>query len=241
VSAAAIRAFKGVNRLPLYLQVAEQIRQAIMAGDFAPGDELPTERELGETFGVSRASVREALRSLRAEGLILSTGAPARSVVTDAVDQPAREALVNLMRLRGVALEDLVDLRCLLETAALEAAADNPAPKHVAEARKALETMQASELDIESFDAADIRFHTALVRASGNEAMHLVMLALRQPVEQHLFEALQAEADPAETLTRLTDEHAAILDAVEAGDGDRAAKLVERHIRGFYGARSRRG
>lgn len=231
-------AFKEVNRLPLYLQVAEQIREAIMAGEFSPGDELPTERELGETFGVSRASVREALRSLRAEGLVLSTGAPARSVVTDAVDEPAREALANLLRLRGVALGDLVDLRCLLEVAAVEAAAEKPTRKHLTEARKALEAMQQSDPDIESFDAADVRFHTALVRASGNEAMHLVMLALRQPVEQHLLEALQDEADPGETLARLTAEHAAILEAVEAGDGDRAAKLTGRHIRGFYRGRT---
>jgi GntR family transcriptional repressor for pyruvate dehydrogenase complex len=240
LSAAPISAFKEVSRLPLYLQVAEQIRQAIIAGEYAPGDELPTERELGEMFGVSRASVREALRSLRAEGLVLSTGAPARSVVSDAVDQPAREALANLMRLRGVALDDLVDLRCLLEVAALEAAAEKPERKRLAEARQALKTMQASEFDIESYDAADVRFHTALVRASGNEAMHLVMLALRDPVEKHLLEALRAESNPGETLTRLTDEHAAILEAVEGGDGDRAGKLVERHIRGFYSGRNRR-
>ena len=115
--------FTPVTRTPLSAQVATQLRAAIMAGDIAPGQELPTERELVEAFGVSRASVREALGSLRAEGLVVSAGAPARAVVAEDLDRPAREALVNLMRLRGVALEDLVELRCLLETAALERAA----------------------------------------------------------------------------------------------------------------------
>jgi GntR family transcriptional repressor for pyruvate dehydrogenase complex len=228
--------FKAVSRTPLYLQVAEQIRRAIIAGEIAPGDELPTERELAETFGVSRASVREALRSLRAEGLLVGAGAPSRSVVAHHLDQPAREALANLLRLRGVNLDDLVELRCLLETAALERAAHNPDQKRLAEAKAALEQMLASDPTIEDFDEADVRFHTALVRASGNEAMHMIMLALRDPVEQHLLEALRGEPDPDQVLARLAREHARILEAVEAGEGDRAAKLVERHIRRYYGS-----
>jgi DNA-binding FadR family transcriptional regulator len=228
--------FEGVSRIPLSAQVATQLRRAIMAGELAPGDELPTERELVETFGVSRASVREALGSLRAEGLITGAGAPARAVVASDLDRPAREALANLMRLRGVALDDLVELRCVLETAALSDAAEDPDAERLAEATEALETMLAGDLTIEAFDEADVRFHTALVRASKNEAMHLIMLALRDPVEQHLLEALRAEPDPASVLKRLTDQHARILQAVETGDGDGAAKLVERHIRGYYAA-----
>ena len=61
-----------------------------------------------------------------------------------------------------------------------------------------------------------------------------MMLALRDPVAAHLLEALEAQTEPRGTLERLTREHAAFLGAVEEGAGDRAATLVERHIRGFY-------
>lgn len=226
--------FAAVERIPLSAQVAAQLRRAIMAGEVSPGEQLPTERELVETFGVSRASVREALGSLRAEGLIVGPGAPARAVVAGDLDRPAREAIANLLRLRGVELEDLVEVRSLLETAALARAAKTPEPDRLADARQALERMRAGDLDIAAYDEADVRFHTALVRASGNEAMHLMMLAMRDPVEQHLLEALRSEPEPDVVLARLTAEHAAILEAVEDGDGDRAATLVERHIRGYY-------
>jgi DNA-binding FadR family transcriptional regulator len=217
----------------VYLQVAGQLREAILDGRFVPGDSLPTERELCATFGASRASIREALRALQAQGLIVNGGAPARAVVARDVDRPARDALVSVLRLQRVSLGDLVELRCLLETAALRKAAARADRERLDEARLALTEMRAGD-DIQAYDEADVRFHVALVRASGNEAMHLMMLALRDPVAQHLLESLRADPDPPPTLDRLTREHEEILEAVEGGDGDRAAGLVERHIRGFY-------
>ena len=71
--------FNEVTRSPVYVQVAEQLRAAIFAGELAAGAELPTERALSQAFGASRASVREALRVLQAQGLITTGGAPARA------------------------------------------------------------------------------------------------------------------------------------------------------------------
>jgi GntR family transcriptional repressor for pyruvate dehydrogenase complex len=227
-------AFNEITRSPVYLQVAEQIREAILGGELAPGEPLPTERALAESFGASRASVREALRVLEAQGLIAGGGAPTPAVVADETAPPVREALATLLRLSRVELDELVDFRCLLESDALRRAARAPDRERLAEARQALEEMQDPEIDVESFDEADVRFHVSLVRASGNEAMHLVMLAVRDAVARHLLVALRARRDPRRTLRRLADEHAAILEAVEAGDGDRAAELDDRHIRRFY-------
>jgi GntR family transcriptional regulator, transcriptional repressor for pyruvate dehydrogenase complex len=226
--------FNEVTRSPVYLQVAEQLREAILSGELAPGDALPTERILSEAFGASRASVREALRVLQAQGLIAGGGAPAPAVVAGEAVLPARDAIVTMLRLSRVDLEDLVELRCLLESAALSRAAAQPDHSQLAEARRALDDMRAAGVGVEAFDEADVRFHVALVRASGNEAMHLVMLALRGAVARHLLEALRAIPDPRPLLDRLADEHAAILDATEAGQGDQAAALVDAHIRGFY-------
>lgn len=226
--------FAEVVRAPVYLQVAEQIREAIFAGRFNAGDPLPTERELAETFGAGRPSVREALRALQAEGLIITGGAPTRAVVARSLDRPARDALGNLLRLKRVAVEELVDLRCVIETAALRRAAERCDTARLDEARQAIAAMSAQGGSLEAFDEADVNFHVALVRASGNEAMHLMMLALRDPVEAHLLAALAALPDPAAVVARLIAEHQAILDAVEAADADRATELVEAHIRGFY-------
>jgi GntR family transcriptional repressor for pyruvate dehydrogenase complex len=226
--------FRAVVRSPVYLQVAEQLREAILAGELAPGDALPTERELSQSFGVSRASVREALRALEAQGLISAGGAPVRAVVAGEVDGPASKALVNLLRLNAVSLRDLVEFRCTLEAAAVRLAAAARESARLEEARRALDEMRAADISAEAFDDADVRFHVALVRASGNEAMHLVMLALRNAVARHLLEALHSQPDGRATLRRLAREHEAILSALEAGDGERAAEFVTDHIRGFY-------
>ena len=227
-------ALKQVVRAPVYVQVADQIRAAIAGGELAPGEPLPTERELAETVGASRASVREALRVLEAQGLIAGAGAPGPAVVVPETGPEKREAVVSLLRLDEVSLEELIDFRCLLERGAVIRAAAEPDRERLAEARRALEDMREGEVTPEEFDEADVRFHLALVRASGNEAMHLVMLALRDPVARHLLSALHAQDDPGETLRRLAHEHARILGAVENGDGEQAAELIERHIRGFY-------
>jgi GntR family transcriptional repressor for pyruvate dehydrogenase complex len=223
-----------VERAPLYLQIAEQLREAILEGRLAPGQALPTERELAESFGASRATIREALRALEAQGLIVGGGAPGPAVVAKDLHGPARDAITTLLRLKQVELSDLVDLRCLLEMDAVERAAKRPDRARLDEARSALELMQDDGIGIEAFDEADVRFHVALVRASGNEAMQLVMLALHDPVAAHLLEALHAQPDPRATLRRLTSEHAAILESVEAGEGPQASTMIERHIRRFY-------
>jgi GntR family transcriptional repressor for pyruvate dehydrogenase complex len=226
--------FTEVERVPLYLQIAEQLREAILQGRLAPGQPLPTERELAESFGASRASIREALRALQAQGLIVGGGAPGPAVVAEDLHGAAGDAIATLLRLKQVELSDLVDLRCLLEMHAVERAAKRPDRARLDQARLALEVMQEDGIGIEAFDEADVRFHVALVRASGNEAMQLLMLALRDPVAAHLLKALRAQSDPRGTLERLTREHAEILEAVEGGEESRAATLVERHIRGFY-------
>jgi DNA-binding FadR family transcriptional regulator len=234
-------AFNEIIRSPVYLQIAEQLREAILGGELAPGEPLPTERALAETFGASRASIREALRVLQAQGLIAGGGAPAPAVVAEEMLGPASDALVAMLRLNRVGLEDLVELRCVLESTALARAARDPDGARLAEARQALDDMAVPGIGIEAFDEADVRFHVALVRASGNEAMHLMMLALREPVFRHLLAALRTRRDPRRVLRRLAAEHAEILAAVEGGEPDRAAALVEAHIRGFYRSQGGQG
>lgn len=227
--------FKAVVRMPVYRQVADEIAEAVVRGDLQPGDVLPTERELSETFGVSRASVREALRRLQAQGLVSSgRGATARTVVATGEVDVVRDSVANLLRLQRVPLADFVELRCALEVAAVRLAAQRHDPERLEEARRALELMQAPKVTAEQFDDGDVGFHLALVAASGNQAMHLVMLAARHAMARHLLDALRTVPRRDATLRSLARQHAAILGAVEEGDGERAAALVESHVLDFY-------
>lgn len=231
--------FAPVERAPLSLLVSRQLREAIVSGDLAVGSPLPTEKELTEQFEVSRTTIREALRILQAEGLLsggdtVSTKRP--TVSAEHTVGSAARALENVLRLGEVPLPDLIDLRLLLEGAALEDAAQDPDPTALASARAALEAMSVPGLDIEVFHAADVAFHIALVGAAGNRAHHLVLGVLRDALAGHLLSALRRIADPTPVLARLVDEHRGILAAVETGDGARARDLVCDHVRGFYAA-----
>jgi GntR family transcriptional repressor for pyruvate dehydrogenase complex len=228
--------FSEVVRRPAYLQVAEQLREAILSGALAPDSELPSERELTDRFGVARTTVREALRALQAQGLAVADRptSPLRVVRPEALSAgPARDAFVHLLRLGAVPLGDLVELRCALEGAAVSAVASGRGVSLQA-AHDEIAIMRSVGNDVEAFEEADVRFHLALVAASGNEALHLVMLAVREPVAAHLLRSLQELDDPGAMLRRLTREHARILEAIEAHDGDLAASRIVAHIRGLY-------
>ncbi|MSW51846.1 MAG: GntR family transcriptional regulator, partial [Actinobacteria bacterium] len=93
--------FEEVVRRPVYQQVAAQLRAAILDGELQPGNVLPSERELGERFGVGRTSVREALRALQAQGLVVAAGptAPLRVTAPEALSAgPVGESFEALIR-----------------------------------------------------------------------------------------------------------------------------------------------
>jgi GntR family transcriptional repressor for pyruvate dehydrogenase complex len=226
--------FRGVVRTPVYMQVAAQIREAILDGRFGPGDSLPTERDLSTQFGVSRASVREALRALQAQGLITAEGRTTRTTVALAAPDALRDALGNLVRLRRISLADLVELRCALEGAAAEKAAREPNHERLAEARDAVNEMSRPDITLSEFYEADVAFHIAMAGSSNNEAIYLVMLAVRDAMAEHLRGALEGLENGRRTLRTLAKQHAQILDAVAGGDGAQAVLLSQYHITHFY-------
>ena len=235
-----------VARVPLSVVVARRLRDAIVGGELAPGTELPSEKELGARLGVGRSTLREALRILQAQGLLsgaerVSTQRP--RVVDDRAIDSAALALDSVLRLGKVSLADLVELRVVLEGAAVEAAARalqpaklEPAKLEFASlelARAALEAMRRAD-DIEDFCVADLQFHTALARASGNAAYPLVLMTLRQAVSRFLDERLQRAPSPRAIFESLNQEHEHLLCAVEGAQPDQARALVAAHIRDFY-------
>lgn len=223
------------------MAIARQLGAAIVAGELADGEALPSEKELALQLEVGRSTVREALRILQARGLVsggdqVSTRGP--TVDRSGVMPNATFALTNVLRLGEVDLQDLVSLRLVLEEAVMRAAAQAPVPQALARARAALERMRAAGDDIERFHQDDVAFHAALAEASGNRAFSLMMNVLRDTMQRHLHEALQLEAEPRVVLADLVKEHEGILDALEAKDGERAAARVRAHVSAFYARRA---
>ena len=223
--------FRQVERQPIYLQVAAQIREAILDGSMASGSQVPSERRLQQTFGVGRTTVREALRSVEAEGLVSRSSAGGwRTVAEPTLGPPLEGALIQMLRLKRVDLDDLADLRMVLETAAVERAANARPADALRRARGYLEAMRKPDIGVSEFQAADVGFHVALAGASQNEALHLIMLTLRDVLGQYMAAMQSKIADLPSRLPGATADHAAILAAVERGDAGVAVEHTRRHL-----------
>lgn len=219
----------------IYEQVAEQIRDKILNHSLSAGQQLPPERALAEQFGVSRATVREALRHLQAQGLLAPRGRTSsmQAASPDAAVARFCEALTHVVKLRDITLPELIELRIAVETAAYGGASRAPVAAHLAEARTALAIMAEPKVPPAKFYQADVAFHVALVAAAGNQALSLVMLAVRDSIHVHLDEAMRGRSFSA-VRQQVTEEHAALLHAVERGNRKLAPALLRSHLE-FYG------
>lgn len=229
-----------IEVVPIYAHVAERLREAILSGDIPPGSSLPTERDLSEELGVSRATVREALRLLQAEGLVAGSGrtSPLRTTIPDESDQFLRKSLSAAVRLRRVPLADLLGLRCVVEGSAVELAAERSCahgdPKVYAEAEECLDRLSAPGLTIEQFDKLDVEFHLAIDALAENEALFLVMTAISGAIADKLLEVLLERHADIKVFNKLNKEHKAILDAIRDGKGTKARDLLVSHVMSFY-------
>ncbi|MBN0039518.1 FadR family transcriptional regulator [Cellulosimicrobium cellulans] len=235
-------------------RVLARIEADLAGGRWALGERLPAERALAEELGVSRPSVREAIRVLEAMGIVRTAVGSGPDAGATVVDRPAAGlgAAVRLHVASGtLAVRDVVETRVLLETWAARAAGDRVAAgrgggeagprsgvREVAEvltaARALLDRMDDPALAPEAFRELDASFHVLLVRLAGNPLVEAVMTGLRGAIESYVAQGSATLPSWERTAARLRAEHRAVLGAVDAGDGDRAAREVRAHIEGFY-------
>ncbi|SDS79903.1 FadR/GntR family transcriptional regulator [Corynebacterium timonense] len=218
-----------------YDTVMAWVTSRLRSGELSIGDHLPSERALAEELGVSRNSLREALRVLEAMGMLQSaTGSGPRSgtVLTAAPEQALGLALSLQLASSQVAPEHVFRVRLLLECAAMRSS--DPATLDLEHVRGILEQMDQPDLSIEGFLLLDAQFHVALSRAASNPLLSALMGALRRAISDHTVELSRSLPDWPATARRLRREHAEILEALLSAGGDEAAGLLERHIVGYY-------
>ena len=220
--------FDKVRRVRSFDDVLEQLREAILSGRIRPGERLPNERELCETFGVGRPTLREALRSLEAVGMIeVRPGKGGGSYAVTPSESTLGDALASLVSLRGASLEDLAEFRVDFEGenaswAARRADAGDIGTLEaiVAEARAA----RTVELILD----VDIRWHETLARATKNRLRIGIALGIHGAVtRRHNTVVRPTELEHALTIG---EDLAAITAAVGAGDAELARRLMRDHI-----------
>ena len=213
-----------------YEQVADQLRELILTGEVLPSQKLPNEATLAREFGVSRATIREALRVLSTENLLRTTkGTHGGSYITlPTVDRISDLLSANISLLsatENVSLDEFLELRELLEVPAARLAAQRRDATHVHDLRAAIPESPLRMTTDDQF-VLNRGFHSTLVLAAGNAL--LAMAA--QPIFSVLQTNLQRSTLGRKFHKRINEDHLALADAVEAGDPGAAEQLMLDHL-----------
>lgn len=218
--------------------VADTLRDRILDGSLSHGGELPKQEDLLEEFGVSRPSIREALRILEAEGLVsVRRGKVGGAVVHRPQASNVAYTLGLVLRAGSVPVGDVAAAMNLIEPicAALCASRPDRATAVLPVLRAIHEDARVHVDDPEQFTIISRRFHEALVECSGNETIKLVIGALESVwsghaeawAEQHVE---QDQFPDREYRQRGIDDHELLVRLIERGDADAAAGEAKRHL-----------
>jgi len=212
----------------VYHHIVAHIERAIYDGSLARGARLPSERELGRRFGASRVAVREALRALEHRGMLeVRQGSCGGHFVRELDASVVSRDFRTLLRLGRVTAAQLTEARLILEPEVARLAAERATHVDVKELRAALDERFAVVAGGRNPRELDLDFHRRLALAACNPvhaiAIHALMDLEAEMVAPH---GLLAEADRGEVEIA----HAALLEAIESRDGDRARRTMQWHI-----------
>lgn len=220
--------FQPVTTGRISAEIVDQIKDAIRGGLLRPGDRLPPERDLTAQLGVSRVSVRDALRILEAHGLVeVRVGARGGAFVTAPAPSIVGEGLANMLMLSSLTPGEVTEARHAFELAVLPLVCERATDQDLRELDEICDRAEQS-LATGSYDVAiSTEFHVRLARASHNGAVSLIADSLQGPLLMSLRAAKRVapEMGGAGVL-----EHRALVDAIRGGDLERAREIMEKHL-----------
>lgn len=222
------RVFRPVTVERVSQGIVDQVKTLIRDGRLSEGDRLPSERALCEQFGVSRVSVREALRVLEAGGLIeIRVGARGGAIVTSPTSARLGEGLADLMSMSSLTAAQVTEARKVIELAVLPLAV----ARATAEDIETLRHLIADGYDALSRDEYTMTlssaFHVGLARCAHNPAIESLVESFHGPMLTSMRQAQIAEPTMGR---RGTDEHSELVDAIEARDVEAAVAVMTVHL-----------
>lgn len=230
MAAAALSAtFTPIRQARASGEIVSQIERAIFAGELSPGDRLQSERELAEQFGVSRITVRDALRVLEARGLIrVRVGATGGAFVAETNVEHVAESISTMIRLKRMTLSELAEARKVVEAAAAELAAQRAGPDAIARLEEMIELGKRVVREDQPHLDASMDFHIALAHAAGNEVLSETVRAYHELLVVSIRDMRDTR------MARITQKiHEELLEAVKAHDAAGARQLMNEHMEEF--------
>jgi len=208
-------------------EVITQLREMIHRGELRPGDRLPPERDLAKLLGVSRPTLRAAIRSLAAVGVLQSKqGAGTFVVKSDGPPALDSAPLRMMASLHGFTTSEMFEARRSLEMAIAALAAERATGEQMATMAEEIAGMFASLDDPEQFLVHDMRFHQMIAASSGNR----IMTALMNMVATVLFDVRRKTVNRARDLKESAEMHRQIFRAIRDRNSDAARNAMRDHL-----------
>ncbi|HEY8478134.1 MAG TPA: FadR/GntR family transcriptional regulator [Chloroflexota bacterium] len=213
-----------LRRRRLYEDIVEQMQELFRREEFRPGDRLPTERELAERFGVSRATMREALSVLQSMGLIESRTGDG-TFASEAGPVVAGRASQLAWRWRSVA--EPLEVRRIFEPETCRLAAERAGDSDLETMTACLARQETALESVEAFLVEDEGFHRAIARASKNELLMTISDAMMAALRESRRRSME---EPGATRVALA-QHRRIFEAIARRDGDAARLAMLAHLK----------
>jgi GntR family transcriptional regulator, transcriptional repressor for pyruvate dehydrogenase complex len=208
--------------------IVDQIRLLMRQGQLKPGDRLPPERDLCERFGVSRVTVREALRMLESAGLVeIRVGARGGAFVTAPSSNRVGEGLADLLTLSVISAADVTEVRMILEVGIVPLVCERATEDDLTALEKICERAEAAlrhggyTMDI------SMEFHSRVAQSTHNPAVEMMVESFRGPILMSLKEAREVAPEMGGLGTK---EHERFIEAVRRRDSDDAARIMREHL-----------
>lgn len=209
-------------------RVTAALLSLIRTGDYLPGARLPSEMSMAKSFGVSRTVIREAVSRLKSEGLVESRQGSGVFVRTGSMDTPFR--IDPALAASAQSLLQIVELRRGLESEIAALAAERRNPDQLDEIRAALDAIDADVRAGGDGVDADMAFHRAIARATGNPHFVALWDYLSQFLRGAMTVTRALEARRPDMGSQVLDEHQAMLTAIAAGDAAAASAAARHHM-----------
>jgi GntR family transcriptional regulator, transcriptional repressor for pyruvate dehydrogenase complex len=224
-SAREAQLIEPIRKTRIHEEIADRIRQLILDGTYPAGQPLPSERLLARRLGVSRGSVRDALRTLETLGLLdmrHGQGTFPRELSVDRLVTP----LASVLAYRSDLQDELMDVRRMFEPAVARVAATRGTDEDMAELQRVLDTQRRKVAAGRSAIAEDTAFHAALARATHNRVAVRLMETLNDLLVESRTLTLKQKGRPQRSLRG----HEAIVGAMRRRDGGAAERAMHHHI-----------
>ena len=214
----------------LYVRVAQHVKELIDNQELAPGDRLPTERQLAQMLGVSRVPIREAIRTLSAQGVVEVRRGQGMFVASKGIDATIDE-LTNVLMKQRDSFEDLFAVRRILEPASAQWAASRAGSEEVAKLKGIVDEMDEAgtaepEPDFERMAQLDLELHVEIATAAENKVLVRIMEAIQDVHREQLETSLRYRGRIEQTLK----DHRRIVEAIAGADPVEARSAMVDHV-----------